>query len=53
MVLAVHCSSTRCVPAPDRLIVRGELAALLVMVMLAPLTAPADVGSNMTVNVAD
>jgi len=41
------------VPVPVRLIVRGELAALLVMVMLAPLTAPADVGSNVTVNVAD
>ena len=52
-MLAVHCSKTECVPVPDKLIVVGELVALLVMVMLAPLTIPGDVGANFTVRVAD
>ena len=40
-------------PVPDKLIVVGELVALLVMVTLAPLTAPAIVGANITIRVAD
>ena len=38
---------------PDKLIVVGEFVALLAMDTLAPLTAPAVVGANVTVRVAD
>jgi hypothetical protein len=41
------------VPVPDNGIVVGEFVALLVMVTLAPLTAPAVVGANVTVRVTD
>jgi len=51
--LVDHCGKTVCVPVPDRLIVVGELVALLAIVTLAPLTAPAVVGANVTVRVAD
>jgi len=52
-VLAVHCSKTEWVPVPDSGIVNGELVALLVMVTLAPLTAPGVVGANVTSRVTD
>jgi len=41
------------VPVPDSAIVVGELVALLAMDTPAPLTAPAVVGANFTVSVAD
>ena len=41
------------VPVPLRGIDNGLFVALLVMVTLAPLTAPAVVGANFTVRVAD
>jgi len=51
--LALHWSKTECVPVPDRLTTAGELVALLAMLTLAPATAPAVVGANVTVSVAD
>ena len=51
--LAAHCSKTESVPVPDKLTVVGEFVALLVIVTLAPLTAPAVVGANVTVRVED
>jgi hypothetical protein len=55
-VLAFHVNPTVCVvaatPVPLSEIVAGEFVALLVIVTL-PVTAPAAVGANSTVNVAD
>ena len=46
-------SKTKWDPVPDKLIVVGELVALLVIATFAPLTAPGVVGANVTVRVAD
>lgn len=51
--LAVHDSATQCAPVPVRVITAGELVALLATLTFAPLTAPPDVGANVTVNVVD
>lgn len=40
-------------PVPDKLIVAGELIALLLIVTPASLTVPAVVGANVTVRVSD
>ncbi len=46
--LASQVSAAQCVPVPDKLIVMGEFVASLVMVTLAPFTAPPVVGANVT-----
>ena len=51
--LAAHERTTECAPVPDKPITAGEFVALLAMVTPAPLTAPPEVGANVTVSVAD
>ena len=51
--LAFHVSTTECVPVPVKVTVAGELVAVLVTVMLAPLTAPPVTGANVTVKGSD
>jgi hypothetical protein len=51
--LAVHVNTTECLPVPVKPMVRGEFVALLAILTLAPLTAPPEVGANVTVSVAD
>ena len=51
--LAFQVNTTECVPVPDKVTVDGELVALLAIVTLAPLTAPPDVGANVTVSGTD
>ena len=46
-------SKTKWDPVPDKLIVVGELVALLVMATFEPLTAPGVVGANVTIRFAD
>jgi hypothetical protein len=54
--LAFQFNATECVetawPVPDRVTVVGEPVALLATLTLAPVTAPATVGANVTVSVA-
>lgn len=51
--LAAQLSTTECIPVPDRVTSAGELVALLAMLIFAPLTAPPDVGANVTVKGTD
>jgi len=52
-MLAVHCRTAECVPAPDRLTTAGELLALLAMLTFAPFTGPPVVGASTTVRGVD
>jgi hypothetical protein len=40
-------------PVPVKLTLKGEFVALLVMLTLAPLTGPPEVGANVTVSTTD